>query len=149
MLENLIPYFSETSLRKPFALPRPFHGTQIKPSQATWLHCSVLEQLGVYWYQHQSAQQSSGAKLHTPHAISPSRLAVIETPPDPSILCKCLFFYLELCINTSPINISLARVHFCPFTAGVALDVAAPKKLAVALPHARVLVRVVSSAAAH
>lgn len=41
----------------------------------------------------------------------------------------------QACINTPAINISLARVHFCPFTAGVALDVATPKKLAVALPH--------------
>lgn len=54
-----------------------------------------------------------------------------------------------MCINSPAINISLARVHFCPFTTGVALDVATPKKLAVALPHARVLVCVISSAAAH
>lgn len=44
---------------------------------------------------------------------------------------------------------SLARVHLCPLAARVALDVAAPQELAVALPDPRVLVRVVPSAAAH
>lgn len=78
--EKLIP-----SLRKPFALPRPFHGPQIKPSQATWPRCSVLEQLGVYWYQHQSAQQSSVAKLHTSHAISPTRGNRDATRPEYSV----------------------------------------------------------------
>lgn len=49
-----------------------------------------------------------------------------------------------------PMNaLSLARVHLCPLAAGVALDVAAPQELAVALPDARVLVRVVSAPAAH
>lgn len=44
---------------------------------------------------------------------------------------------------------SLARVHLCPLAARVALDVAAPQELAVALPNPRILVRVVPSPAAH
>lgn len=43
----------------------------------------------------------------------------------------------------------LAGVHFRPRAAGVASDRAAPQELAVALPHARVLVGVVPAAAAH
>lgn len=50
------------------------HGLQIKPLQATSLCCSLLEQKGVYWYQHRSPQQNSGAKLHALHTITPSRL---------------------------------------------------------------------------
>lgn len=53
-------------------------------------------------------------------------------------------------VSIGPINtLSLARVHLCPLAAGVAFDVAAPQELAVALPDARVLVRVISPAAAH
>lgn len=44
---------------------------------------------------------------------------------------------------------SLARVDLCPLAAGVALDVAAPQELAVALPHPRVLVCVVAPPTAH
>lgn len=40
-------------------------------------------------------------------------------------------------------------MHLCPLSAGVALDVAAPQELAVALPNVGVLVGVVSPAAAH
>lgn len=43
----------------------------------------------------------------------------------------------------------LAREHLGFLAAGVALDKAAPLELAVALPDARVLVRVVAPAAAH
>lgn len=44
---------------------------------------------------------------------------------------------------------SFAGVHLCPLAAGVALDVAAPQELAVALPHTGVLVCVVPPSAAH
>lgn len=84
---------------------------------------------------------ANGSFLSIPgiHSSGHPVVTLVDPLPDKS----------QVCVNTPAINISLARVHFCPFTAGVALDVATPKKLAVALPHTRVLVCVISSAAAH
>lgn len=58
---------------------------------------------------------------------------------------------VQTCTHSRPSEKPLlfAGVHLCPLTAGVTFDVAAPQELAVALPHAGVLVRVVASAATH
>lgn len=131
--------------------PHLSHGPQIKPLPATSLRCSVLEQKGVYWYQHEAFSRAleqrcmhcmqllrldstkptfssaNGSFLSIPGIHSSGRPVATLVDPLPH--------KPQVCINTPAINISLARVHFCPFTTGVALDVATPKKLAVALPH--------------
>lgn len=51
--------------------------------------------------------------------------------------------------SARPATDSLTGIYFCSFTACVTFNIAAPMKFAVALPHSRVLVRVVTSTAAH
>lgn len=52
-------------------------------------------------------------------------------------------------VSARPARGSLTGINFCSFAARVAFHIAAPVKFAVALPHSRVLVRVVTSTTAH
>lgn len=61
----------------------------------------------------------------------------------------CANVFLARDVSPCPATSSLTGIYFCSFTARVAFHIAAPMKFAVALPHSRVLVRVVTSAAAH
>lgn len=74
------------------------------------------------------------------------------------LMCKTKLWQIELFLTSfSRFHVPLpvfclflfASKHLCFFTAGVALDKAAPLKFAVTLPHACILVCVVATAAAH